>query len=375
MVNNTLHNKISEQTKGHKKPYRVLSLDGGGMRGLYTASILQSLVNRFSRPNNINNKDIGKGFDLIVGTSTGSILACGLATGISISKLIEFYRNNGKNIFTDPFPSKGWKKFYWILKNFCKPANSNKILTEELQKIFENKTIAQIYDERQIGLCITSVNLIDHSPRVFKTPHNPDKNADNKRLLKDVCLASSAAPILFPIAQALNPENNTHEYFADGGLWANNPILVALIEAIICSEKNQKIEIISIGTCSLPTGQAVGNTNRGLWGWKFGIAPMELSMDVQAKANCFITDFLCSQFKGLGKEITIYRLKQTAPSSEQGKFLSMDQASEKSCSTLIQLGKKDADEIYGETMRTNENNELKNVFTNLPDIKGGSNHG
>ena len=69
-----------KKTKGYTKPYRVLSLDGGGMRGLYTASVLKSLMNRVSKPG--NDKDIGKGFDLIVGTSTGGILACGLVAGI-----------------------------------------------------------------------------------------------------------------------------------------------------------------------------------------------------------------------------------------------------------------------------------------------------
>ena len=59
------------------KPYRVLSLDGGGMRGLYTASLLNTLSDRFG-----NQLDVGKGFDLIVGTSTGSILAAGLVAGI-----------------------------------------------------------------------------------------------------------------------------------------------------------------------------------------------------------------------------------------------------------------------------------------------------
>ena len=76
------------------KPYRVLSLDGGGMRGLYTASVLQSLVNRFSRSNS-GNKDIGKGFDLIAGTSTGGILACGLAAGVPIKNIIELYSKKG----------------------------------------------------------------------------------------------------------------------------------------------------------------------------------------------------------------------------------------------------------------------------------------
>ena len=379
MIDDILHNKIIEQTKGQVKPYRVLSLDGGGMRGLYTASVLQSLVNRFSRSNNNENKDIGKGFDLVVGTSTGGILACGLAAGVPINRIIEIYSKRGAEIFTNPFPSKGaFKKLLWVCKNSFKSANSNKVLTQELQNVFNNKTVGQIYSERQIGLCLTAVNLIDHSPRVFKTPHDPLKNMDNDRKLTDICLASSAAPILFPIAHIPDPERvDIYDNFVDGGLWANNPVLVALIEAITCSEKNQKIEIISVGTCAPPTGQTVSDKdiNRGLFGWKFGISPMELSMDAQSKSNHFISDFLCAQLKNLGKNITIHLLTQKVPSAEQIKFLSMDQADEQTCSMLIKWGKKDGEGIYGEIIRENKDNTLKTIFTNLPNLKGGNNHG
>lgn len=76
----------------NNKPFRVLSLDGGGMRGLYTASVLSTLSGRFG-----GNKilDVGKGFDLIVGTSTGGILATALVAGVPIPKVIDLYRQKG----------------------------------------------------------------------------------------------------------------------------------------------------------------------------------------------------------------------------------------------------------------------------------------
>ena len=374
MVNDILHRKIINQTKEQVKPYRVLSLDGGGMRGLYTASVLQSLVNRFSKPNHKIDKDIGKGFDLIVGTSTGGILACGLASGVPIRNIIELYSKKGKKIFTNPFPFD-WKikKLWWAYQNKNKPANSNKALTQELQSIFSDKTMGQIYNERKVGLCITSINLIDYSPRVFKTPHNLLKNADNNRKLIDVCLAASAAPIIFPIANIPDPEReNIYENFVDGGLWANSPISVALIEAISCSGENQKIEIVSIGTCPAQKGEVVKNSNRGLFQWQFGIKPMELSMESQSKASHNIADFLCVQLKKLGRKVTIHRLKQTVPSVEQAKFLSLDQANKQTCDLLIKLGKKDGEAIYGEITRKDKYNNLKTIFTNLPNIKGGN---
>ena len=369
-----------QPVKDSIKPYRVLSLDGGGMRGLYTASVLQTLSNRFSGSSDGKNKDIGKGFDLIVGTSTGGILACGLVAGIPINKIIEFYSKEGSKIFTDPFPAKKvCKKLCWVIKNSYKAVNSNKVLIQELQDIFHNKTMEQVYNERQIGLCVTAVNLMDHSPRVFKTPHDPTKNMDNNRKLTDICLASSSAPILFPIAHIPDPESSDiYEDFVDGGLWANNPVLVALVESLTCSKKSQAVEIISIGTCAPPTGQIIleKDISKGFIGWRAGIGPMELAMDAQSKSSDFVSDFLCAQLENLGKNITIHRLKQKAPSAEQIKFLSMDQADEQTCSMLIKWGKKDAVEMYGKIIReNNKNNILKTIFTNLSNLKGGNNHG
>ena len=68
-----------------KRPYRVLSIDGGGMRGLYTSTFMQSLASAFAKPPQGSFVDIGKAFDLIVGTSTGGILACALACGIDLN--------------------------------------------------------------------------------------------------------------------------------------------------------------------------------------------------------------------------------------------------------------------------------------------------
>ena len=359
------------------KPYRVLSLDGGGMRGLYTASVLKTLSNRFSWRSNSKNKDIGKGFNLIVGTSTGGILACGLVAGIPINKIVELYSKKGNKIFTDPLPSKYTKKLWWMLKNSCKPANSNKVLIQELQNIFHNKTLEQIYNERQIGLCITATDLINHSPRIFKTPHDSSKNADNNRKLKDICLATSAAPILLPIAHIHGPESNIYENFVDGGLWANSPLLIALVEALTYSKKEQPVEIISVGSCSPPKGQFVSkeDINKGIIGWRAGISTMELAMDAQSKFSHFASSFLCAELKKLGKHITICRLEQKSPSAEQTNFFSMDRADKQTCSILINWGEKNANDIYGQINRENKYKILETIFTNLPNLKGGNNHG
>ena len=82
----------------------VLSLDGGGMRGLYSATVLKVLGERFAKLRQSGPLDIGKGFDLVVGTSTGAILAAGIAAGIPLHKIATLYEKIGPRIFPRPMP-------------------------------------------------------------------------------------------------------------------------------------------------------------------------------------------------------------------------------------------------------------------------------
>ena len=177
-------------------PYRVLSLDGGGMRGLYTLGLLKSLSERFCR---LSKMDIGKGFNLIVGTSTGGIIATGLATGVAVESMIEIYRGRGKDIFTDPKPKNKINTFWWAIRNLCKSANTNNILRNELQKVFKEETVEEVYTRRQIALCVTAVNVVNNCPKIFKTPHDSQKHADNKRNLLIFALQLRRPPSFFQL--------------------------------------------------------------------------------------------------------------------------------------------------------------------------------
>src|SRR5690348_14799412 len=93
------------------KPYRVLSLDGGGTRGIYTAAFLDRLVTQFARTRNVESLDLGKGFDLITGTSTGAIVGCALAVGQPMGGIVKMYRDHGRQIF--PHRIKGTGSAIW----------------------------------------------------------------------------------------------------------------------------------------------------------------------------------------------------------------------------------------------------------------------
>ena len=81
------------------KPLRVLSLDGGGMRGTYTTTYLDRVANAFATRRGVEALDIGAAFDLVVGTSTGGIVACALAAGIPLSEITELYVEHGPKTF------------------------------------------------------------------------------------------------------------------------------------------------------------------------------------------------------------------------------------------------------------------------------------
>ena len=80
-------------------PLRVLSIDGGGMRGVYTAAYLAGLIEAFSQERKAKALDLGKGFDLIIGTSTGAIIGCAAAIGLSMPKVVKMYCENAAKIF------------------------------------------------------------------------------------------------------------------------------------------------------------------------------------------------------------------------------------------------------------------------------------
>lgn len=352
------------------KPYRVLSLDGGGMRGLYTASVLKTLSERFC---GTGKKDIGKAFDLICGTSTGGILATGLAAGVEIEKIIDLYMEKGKDIFVNPIPQENCKKLRWLICNFKSAANSNSSLQKTLRDIFGEETIGGMYQERKVGLCVQALRLVNYSPVVFKTPHNRAKNADNSRSLTDICLATSAAPLILPTASISSPGYPAiQEHFIDGGLWANNPTLIGLIEALELTKENQKIEIISIGTCPPSRGDIPDKNkiNRGIIEWNFGVDIFEASGNAQSRSVEFICNFLEKNLNNAGRNISIYRLPQTNMSPDQEKVVKFDNPSQEACDTLVTLGSNDGKYIHGKICNKSEEklNILKDIFVNLPDL-------
>ena len=163
-------------------------------------------------------------------------------------------------------------------------------LRSALVDVFGEITIADVYQHRGISLSVPAVDMATHRAWVFKrTPASGHRDEDYK--LVDVCLASSAAPIFRSLAAVEDPIGsvNAPRVFADGGLWANNPVMVALTDALAMAGDSQPVEIFSLGTCPRPEGEHVAGdeVHRSLLDWRSGadVGPLSISAQEFAYDN------------------------------------------------------------------------------------------
>lgn len=215
-------------------PFQILSLSGGGFLGLYTAILLSELEHRIARP-------IASCFDLIAGTSVGGIIALGLALEKSADEIKTAFEQNGPAIFSDrPAPrTKGGELLDFLRSFYSAKYGSDPLRRTVVQILGENTLMGSL----KHPVVIPAVNLTKGKPQMFKTDHHPDFKVDHLRKLVEVALATSAAPTYFPIASVGD------ELFADGGLFANSPDLIALHEAEHFFKKStDDIFMLSIGT-------------------------------------------------------------------------------------------------------------------------------
>jgi uncharacterized protein len=260
------------------KPFRILSLDGGGIRGLYTASLLSEIETKIC-----NGNEVGRYFDLIAGTSTGGIIAAGLAFRIPCQKIVQLYGDSGGEIFP---PSRFNKSNWWhykFIRDARKPKYDHKPLERLLFEVFGNKKLGESHSRLVIPSCMVPKSEI----AVFKTDHHSDYKKDHETNVWEVCRATSAAPTFF------KGHERNGRMFVDGGLWANNPILVATTEALSCFDiLPSQIEILSIGTGNKPFELSLKEARGGWFQWKFALSgAMHLSTrNATSQVSLFIGD-------------------------------------------------------------------------------------
>ena len=252
--------------------YRILSFDGGGIRGLVTLALLRRLETEIP--------SLIKGTDLFAGTSTGGIIALGLASGMSVDELSSLYRDNGKKIFDD-----SWWDDIRDLGGLSGADYDQKNLEMILKLIFRDTRLKDLQKRVLIPSFDLDNEAKDASKRTWnpKFFHNfPGEDSDGDELVVEVALNTSAAPTYFP----------SHGGFIDGGVVANNPSMAAVAQTQDNRNNEPAPMLADIHLLSLGTGTNLSFIKgRELdWGLAQWAKPL---VSLLLDASMGIADFQC----------------------------------------------------------------------------------
>jgi patatin-like phospholipase/acyl hydrolase len=237
------------------KPFRILSIDGGGIRGILPASILTKLEERY-----LLGKSVGDYFDLITGTSTGGIIALALSLGLTARTILDIYMQHGAEVFPSPsfdiLKVRSGLRFIRGLRHRTYDADQ---LLRQLEKVFATALLG----DANRRLCIPTFDGFTEV-NIFKTPHHEDYKRDWREQIVTAAMATAAAPTYFPVYK------DRGRFFADGGVWANNPVMIGLVDALACHQiERRQVHILSLGSGDTEmsiTGKQV--TLGGFWYWR-----------------------------------------------------------------------------------------------------------
>ena len=280
---------IRESVRGSGRLFRILALDGGGLRGTFTAAVLSKWAEMITNGGG-NGNQLVKHFDLVAGTSTGAILAIGLGLGKSPQEILQFYKDKGPLIFPKDRNLRHW----------LKSKHESSTLQAILEGVFGNRVLA----ESSCRLVIPTVRAIHGEAEAIVTPHSLDRTAFSKMTAVEAALASSAAPTYFDEAE-VQGEIATAVYL-DGGIWANNPVLPAIAEAIRHLKiPLERIDVLSVGTLG-SEADFTTSLSKGKLGW----APT--SADLFFAAQEHAAGMLADSFLSLARHL---RVNQQTPSA------------------------------------------------------------
>jgi patatin-like phospholipase/acyl hydrolase len=291
--------------------FRILSLDGGGIKGAFTASVAATLEED-------TGKSLADYFDLITGTSTGGIIALGLGLGLPAREVVAFYQKHGSTIFPCTSLVSRWTAlFRWL----AGPKHSHEVLKAVLKNVLGDRKLG----ESKCRLVIPTYDA--NAGRIFllKTAHHKRFKHDYQARMVDVALATAAAPTYFSASPF--PAHQGASY-VDGGVWANCPALVGITEAVgFLNVPLDQIDLLSIGTTAEPFSIAQHKSS-GVLKWNAGL--INLMFEAQVQAHIAQAKVLIS-----GR---LHRINHTGPA---GQF-SLDNATPEKIEELVSLGRGEA---------------------------------
>jgi uncharacterized protein len=247
-----MNDSASDETPRNR---RILSIDGGGILGTFPAAFLAGLEGNLNRP-------IGDYFDLLVGTSTGGIIATGLAHGMRAAEVLKFYEEQGPSIFFDNHRGIARRLFRTLreIRHVGVSKYDSIRLENSLRAAFVETKIGDL--KRRLVLPAWNPDL--QRVYIYKTPHHPRLQFDRHVSLVDATMATASAPTFFP--QHFTEQNVG---LIDGGVWANNPIAVAVVEAIsLLGWDAKSLDVLSLGCLDeiyrIPINPGWGRLNKDL---------------------------------------------------------------------------------------------------------------
>lgn len=230
------------------KDFKVLSIDGGGIRGIYPAVFLQETEDRCG--------SIRDHFDLVAGTSTGGIIAIGIGLGLSVKSIAELYCVQGQQVFPPRWYDRKAARFF---RKLFRPSHDHKALEAALKAAFQERLLGES------GSRLVIPAFVGPNPQitVFKTDHHPDYRRDWQSPAWEVARATSAAPTFFA------GHASEKAFFLDGGVWANNPVMCAVVEALSTYEIGpEQIRVLSLGTGNVAQRLKERALRAGVIGWR-----------------------------------------------------------------------------------------------------------
>ncbi|AEA42430.1 CBASS cGAMP-activated phospholipase [Fluviicola taffensis] len=260
LLDNNTMTEISDQ-----KPFKILSIDGGGIRGIFPAKILAELEAKL-RSDGKKKWQIYQNFDLICGTSTGGILAIALSLGIPASELHDLYIQNAQSIF-------GQKKN--LIRQFRYAAYERdaleNLIRTKFSSIMKNKNDPRLKD-CMVPICIPIYDLFNGQPSILKNDYHPRFTRDFHIPAYKAALATSAAPTYFsPYSSEYTDLHGLQKTFSnkvDGGIIANNPTLLGIIEAQEAFKQDlSNLRVLSLGTGHQKFSDGESRKKWGIWYW------------------------------------------------------------------------------------------------------------
>jgi uncharacterized protein len=222
---------------------KILSIDGGGIRGVIPARVLVEIEERTQRP-------VAGLFDLVAGTSTGGLLALGLTKpstsspdrpAFSARQMLELYEREGSAIFERDL----WHRFM-ALENVLEEKYPSKGIERVLAEYFEDTKLSESLTE----LLVTSYDLERRTPFFFRRSRAREREGWDW-LMSQAARATSAAPTYFEPAKLESADGSEYYALVDGGVFANNPAMCAYAEARTLWPDERDFLVVSLGTGEL----------------------------------------------------------------------------------------------------------------------------